>query len=184
MDPVTIVVEPINFTDINTKNSKILWINTKLELFSNGLKLDYEDTIEETGYIKENGYPGFAPAKFFKAKDRNYIKVNIDPEQQACLNFKNKIIEYESSLEKNSSIIFGKFDKFYALYSLIKVPQAADELEAESLKKNTIKFESIKVKLNQNVCYYYNNELLNYENTKIINTGIIEIINAPFLKNS
>lgn len=67
----------------------------------------------ETGFIFQE-FSGFAPKKFIEDPDkRDYVKIQFDPEQKACMKLKKDLSEFDEAFGTRRKMVFGKFDKLY-----------------------------------------------------------------------
>jgi hypothetical protein len=121
-------------------------------------------------------YSQFAPKEikmknktiYIESSKRDWMKVPIFPDQEACLEVEEQINMYDDALAENRSLIFGKFDKLYTHARSIKEPKEADELEAETAdpdKPVKPKFKSLRLKLDMVWNYYLDGERLDNSNS-------------------
>lgn len=180
--PREITYETINVEDPIQKSK--MQFESKILIKKDGKEV-YPD--EETDFIFQK-YSGFASKKFNPTPDkRDFIKIQIDNEQESCIKLKNDITEYDDCLSANRKIIFGKFDRLYKIGLSVKTPKTDDEEilsnddEAESGDKKDeeskkIKFDSIKFKLNMAWFYYYNDQRLDKLNSNTIRKAVIDLL--------
>lgn len=165
-----LVFDPINYEDPVQKQK--LNYETKVWEMKNGKKVF---TDEETRFMFHE-YSQFA-SKEVKMKNktiviesnkRDWMKLPIYPDQQACLEVEEQINMYDDALAANRSSIFGKYDKLYTHSRSIKEPKEADELEAETAdptKPVKPKYKSLRLRLDMGWNYYLDGERLDYKNS-------------------
>lgn len=143
---------------------------------------------EESGWIYQE-FSGFAPKKFIEdPTKRDWIKVQLDPEQKTCMDLKESLLKNDEAFEANRKMIFGKFDKLYKFLPSVKAPKGKDEDELsededqerdEKPAENTgtkPKFDSVKMKLKMDWFYYYDNKRLDRANTSAIKKAVAELM--------
>lgn len=160
-----IIYDSINFEDVYQKAA--LNYSTKVFKMCDGKKM-YPD--EETSFMYSK-YSGFAPKKFNPVEKRDWIRLNIYPDQPSCLKLETIIESYDTALIEQKTQLLGKFDKLYTLSKSIKVPKEKDELELAAMnpdKPAEPKYKYCKFKLDMGWSYYYQEQKLDVANTKII----------------
>jgi hypothetical protein len=179
-----IVFETINPEEQKSKvqfESKIMYNDNGKEVFAE----------EETEWIYQE-FSGFAPKKFIEdPAKRDWVKFQLNPEQKACMNLKEKVLKNDEAFESNRKMIFGKFDRLYKFLPSVKPPKGKDEEELSEAEaeeededkpeKNTNietkqKFDSVKMKLKMDWFYYYDNKRLDRINTSIIKKAVYELM--------
>jgi hypothetical protein len=179
-----IVFEQINVEDPVQKNR--LQFEAKIFNMVNGKQI-YAD--EETGFIFQK-YSGFAPKAFIKeVKNRDFVKISLDPEQESCVKLENTLNEYDDSFESSRKTVFGKYDRLYKFSRSVKKPKSSseeeisededEEVEKESkeTKETQPKFNSCKMKLKMDWFYYYQGERLDKSNTNIVKKAVTDSMN-------
>jgi len=176
-----IVFEPINIEDPAQK-SKIQF-ESKIFNVVNGKQV-YAD--EETGFIYQE-FSGFAPKKYNPdPTKRDFVKIQLDPDQQSCMNLRDDLNNYDDAFEANRKTVFGKFDRLYKFGRSVKQPKKNDEDEIEededqdeSKQKQVEKprLESCKMKLKMDWFYYYNDQRLDKANTGIVKKSVGDLLN-------
>jgi hypothetical protein len=166
-----IVFNPFNFDD-QSKKGQIQYTTTCNKLV-NGITTMAD---EETGFMFHK-YSGYASAKFITDPEkRDFIKVSINPEEQACVDLENTINLYDNKLNESRQTIFGKFNKLYTHVRSIKEPRAKDDLDEEingdADKPQEPRLNSMRFKLDMVYRYYYNGERLDYKNSMIVQKDI------------
>ena len=176
-----IVFEQINVEDVVQKNR--LQFEAKIFNMVNG-KQTYAD--EETGFVFQK-YSGFAPKAFIKeVKNRDFVRISLDPEQQSCTNLEKTLNEYDDSFEASRKNVFGKYDRLYKFARSVKKPKSNTEeeisddededaekeaKEAKDIKETKDiqpKYNSCKMKLKMDWFYYYQGERLDKSNTNTV----------------
>ena len=147
-------------------------------------KQTYAD--EETGFVFQK-YSGFAPKAFIKeVKNRDFVRISLDPEQQSCTNLEKTLNEYDDSFEASRKNVFGKYDRLYKFARSVKKPKSNTEeeisddededaekeaKEAKDIKETKDiqpKYNSCKMKLKMDWFYYYQGERLDKSNTNTV----------------
>lgn len=178
-----IVFEPIDFDA--QKNQ--LQFAGKIFNSVNG-KNTYAD--EETGFIFQK-FSGFAPKAFIKEdKNRDFVRISLDPEQQSCVLLEQSINSNDDLFEANRKLVFGKFDRLYKFARSVKEPKSTseetftdDELDENENEKEKInkekdtkdtqpKYNSCKMKLKMDWFYYYQGYRLDKINTNIVKKAV------------
>lgn len=177
-----IVFETINVEDPIQK-SKVQF-EAKIYKMVNGKQI-YAD--EETGFIHQK-YSGFAPKKYNPDPlKRDFIRIQYDPVQKACMELKKDIDDYDDAFELNRKTIFGKYDRLYKFGRSVKQPKTNEEDELseddeddekpnKEIKEVTPKYETSKFKLKMDWYYYYEGERLDKINTSIVKKTVSDII--------
>jgi len=170
-----IVFNPFNFDD-QSKKSQIQY-TTSCHKLVNGTTTMAD---EETGFMYHK-FSGFASAKFITDPEkRDFIKVQIDPAQPACVELENKVNTYDDKLHESRATVFGKFNKLYTQVRTIKEPREQDDLDAEiggdADKQKEPKLKSLRLKLEMVWRYYYNGERLDYKNSMAVQKGVKEAL--------
>lgn len=179
-----IVFETINLEEQKSKvqlESKIMYNIDGKEVYPE----------EETGWIYQE-YSGFASKKFIEdPAKRDFIKLQLDPEQKACIDLKEALLRNDESFEANRKMIFGKFDKAYRFLPSVKPPKGKDDEEfdededvdadADENKKTEatetkVKHDSVKMKLKMDWFYYYKDQRLDRANTSAIKKAVSELM--------
>lgn len=179
--PKEIVFETINVEDPAQKSR--IQFEAKIFNMLNGKQV-YAD--EETGFIFQR-FSGFAPKKFNPdPSKRDFVRITLDPEQEACMNLKKTLDEYDDSFEANKKNVFGKYDKLYKFSRSVKKPKTEDEeqlsddedaeKEEKEHKDTQPKFDSCKMKLKMDWFYYYQGERLDKANTNIVKKAVSDLM--------
>ena len=176
--------EQINVEDPVQKNR--LQFEAKIFNMVNGKQV-YAD--EETGFIFQK-YSGFAPKAFIKeVKNRDFVKISLDPEQDSCLRLEQTINEYDDNFEAARKNVFGKYDRLYKFSRSVKKPKSSSEEEisededddAEKAPKEQKevqpRFNSCKMKLKMDYFYYYQGERLDKSNSNIVRKAVTDSMN-------
>ena len=172
--------EPINFEEQKKNQPGALNYETTVREIKNGKKLN---THEETGFIFTQ-YSGFAPKEIktkiktisFKSHQRNYIKVNIVPEQQTCLELEEQINMYDDALTENFDTTFGGYKKLFTHVRSIKEPKEADDLDATADPEKAVrpKYKNTKLRLEMGWNYYLDGQLLDDKNASIVRNAFFD----------
>lgn len=184
--PREIVFEQINVEDIAQKSR--VQFESKIFNMVNGKQV-YAD--EETGFIFQK-FSGFAPKAFIKeAKQRDFVRIVLDPEQGSCVELKNTLNEYDDSFEANRKNIFGKYDRLYKFGRSVKPPKSNteeiisddeddgnenDTKDAKETKESLPKYDTCKMKLKMDWFYYYNGERLDKSNSNIVKKASFDLM--------
>jgi hypothetical protein len=175
--PRELTFEPINVEDPSQKGK--IQFESKIFVMDNGRPV-YPD--EETDFIYQK-YSGFASEKFNTPDKRDFVKIQIDPEQESCIKLKNVISEYDESFEANRKIVFGKYDRLYKIGLSVKHPKEEeiiseddDDNDTKKDEEKKVKLDSVKFKLNMAWFYYYENERLDKTNSNIIKKAVSDIL--------
>jgi hypothetical protein len=145
---------------------------------------------EETGFIFQK-YSGFAPKAFIKeVRDRDFVKISLDLDQESCVKLENTLNEYDDSFESSRKTVFGKYDRLYKFSLSVKKPKSNseeisedededEEVEKESkeTKETQPKFNSCKMKLKMDWYYYHQGDRLNKSNTNIVKKAVTDSMN-------
>ncbi len=167
-----IVFEPIQFDD--DKQKKATQFTTTVGLMKDGKKI-YADEV--TGFMYQE-FSTFAPAKFNDPDKRDWLRIPINEEEKACVDFETIVNEYDDAFETQKDTIFGKFSKLYSQSRSVKEPKEEDELEMEANadKPKKPKLKSIKLKLKMGWNYYYDNQLLDSVNTGAVRKAVSDAL--------
>jgi hypothetical protein len=119
---------------------------------------------------------------------RDYIKIKLDPNDSNCNELRNKLNNYDEEYENNYDKIFddegrkflnktnkkGEKINEYKLKPSIKENENDKEEEEEGVKPKSedYYYDTCKLKLAMSWAYYYNDEKLDANNTKIIKKAI------------
>jgi hypothetical protein len=168
-----LIFAPIDFEEQKKKQPESLNYETTVMENRDG-KSVYPD--DETGFMFHQ-YSQFAPKEIkkndkviasYKPSQRNYIKINLDSQQESCVELKEQINSYDDSLAENRQIIFGKFDKLYTHVRSVKQPKEADDLDGvDPDAKPKEKMESVKMRLEMGWNYYLDGVVLDDSNSAI-----------------
>lgn len=161
-----IVVASVNYTNAPpglNYNTKINEVNADGKQFQPRIQSDWM-------YSK---FPIFASEKFVKnAEERNYVKFDINDSKE-CQNWKQKIDNFDQQVNEQFPTIFDKLAKVYTPCKTIKDPKIPTEedielAEAEGKTLNPNPLSKFKLKLDFNNNCYYEGELLNFDNAKVV----------------
>lgn len=142
---------------------------------------------EETDWIYQD-FSGFAPKKFIEdPAKRDWVKIQLDPQQKACIELKKQLEKNDKGFEENKKQIFGKFEKIYSFLPSVKQPKGSDEdvfsddendedKEKPEITETKPKYESAKFKLKMDWFYYYNDKRLDKFNTSAIKKAVSELM--------
>jgi len=166
-----LVFTPINFEEQKKQQPESLNYETTVMEMQDGKPVPTDD---ETGFMLHQ-YSQLAPKEIkkgdkiiasYKSSQRNYIKVPIFPEQQACLELEEQINMYDDTLDANRPAVFAKFDKLYTHVRSVKEPKEADDLDGVDPDAPTKpKFKSVKMRLEMGWNYYLDGVLLDEANS-------------------
>lgn len=164
-----VTVTPIEFTS-NT-NNKGLNFNTKIRTTTQDNKPALHKF--QTGWMYTK-YPIYASSKFVKnEEDRNYIKFEID-NNAVCEQLRQQLEDFDKDINSQYEQIFGeKRAKLHEKCVSIKDPKIPTDLEIELAKEegktlNPNPLPKFKIKLDFNNNCYYNGELLDFDNAKLV----------------
>jgi len=171
-----IVFEPIKFEDPSQKEKT--QYTTTVNVIEDGKKIQPD---EETEFVHFD-WSTLASLKFNKPDQRDWLKVEINPNQPGCLELEKLINTYDDALDKNRLVVFGeKFNKLYTHARSIKTPKEKDELDMEAVDPDKVqkpKYKYLKLKLDMMWNYYLieSNERLDKKNTGIVRKTVIEAL--------
>lgn len=161
-----IIVTPINYTNASqglNYNTKITEVNADGKSFQPRIQSPW----------MRSKYPIFASDKFVKnTEERNFVKFDIDNSKE-CQNWKQKIDDFDKQVNDQFPTIFDKLAKVYTPCKTIKDPKIPTEedielAEAEGKTLNPNPLSKFKLKLDFNNNCYYEGELLNFDNAKVV----------------
>ena len=166
-----LIFAAINFEEQKKQQPESLNYETSVMEMQDGKPVPTDD---ETGFMLHQ-YSQLAPKEIkkgdkiiasYKSSQRNYIKVPIFPDQQACLELEEQINMYDDALDENLPAIFAKFDKLYTHVRSVKEPKEADDLDVVDPDKPVRpKLKSVKMRLEMGWNYYVDGLLLDEENS-------------------
>lgn len=165
-----IIIDTVNFSD-TTK----IQFDSQIYEEKDGMKI--YPLLEETGFIFQD-FSGFAPKKFIKEEEkRNYVRVQLMPDQEACNELKSQLKKYDDVFETTKDTILGKWANYYKFSKSVKLPKKGnifDEPKPDE-QASKPKYESCRLGLNKAWHYYYEGERLDRANEFTIQKAIREL---------
>lgn len=124
----------VNLTDLNKEGTQgVSFIN-----YTNSSGKE-EKLIVQTGNIKltNGGIPQIHPKYCKEDKDREYIKIPFDPEQESCMELKQFLDRADEHFgsEQVKEKLFGKSKSKYLYQPCVRSPGTADEDDEEDNEK-------------------------------------------------